>query len=390
MNRKDITPAALKGRKPRVRVFEEEGRVLAYWWEGGRRQYEVYPATAAGRVQAKAFAKGCFERLTAPPRTSRITTREMWARFVEAEGPRLRPSSMKLYGAAWRKWEVFVGAETPAEDVPTEAAARFRGAMARRHVINQVRNFIRVVKLVYAWADELEIITRNRVTRYRMKIGKDELVRSPPEFRSEEWEAILSAMGSGQHPRTWRAYCAVLLQGAQGDRINATLQLRWADVDLVLGSLQWPRATNKQGKARWQPITPEGLSALLTARWWAEKLRLRSEYVLPGSTPKAQHYTYAAYSDVLDRAEARAGIRHQRGRGSHGFRKMSAGNIHARTGDALLAMQWVGDKDPRMMEPYLKTRDDRLEALAEPVHPATLVPRQESTPSQVSERQGDR
>lgn len=390
MNRRDLTPAVLKGRRPSVRVIEENGRVMAYWKEQGRRRYEIYPATAAGRLQAKAYAKGVFERLTAPPKAAHITTREMWSRYVAAEEARLRPASMVLYRAAWRKWEVFIGSDTVAEDVPTEAVARFRGALAKRHAINQVRNIIRVVKLVYSWADELELITRNRVTRYRMKIGKDELIAAPAEYRTEEWERILKALGGGQEKRTWRCYCAVLLQGAQGDRINATLRLRWSDVDLASGSLQWPRDTNKQGKERWQPIMPEGLSALLTARWWASKLRIRSEYVFPGASAKTEFYDYRAYADTLRRAETRAAIPHQRGRGSHGWRKMAAGNINERTKDPWLAMQFVGDKDPRMMEQYLKTRDDRLEALAEPVHPATQLPRPEQTTTQATERQGDR
>ncbi len=46
------------------------------------------------------------------------------------------------------------------------------------------------------------------------------------------------------------------------------------------------------------------------------------------------------------------------------MRKMSAGNVADVTGDARLAMEWVGDRSPKMMNAYLLRRDSRLEKAA--------------------------
>jgi integrase len=381
MTRRDLTPRALQRRKPVVRVIEEmtPRRVLAFWSVKGLRQYRTFPATKVGRREAQAFAEGVFARLTTPEKPPTLGTRALWTRYLEAEGHRLRPRTRAIYWAAWRKWELFVGADTIAEDVNTEAVARFRAVLAPKHAVTQVQGVIRVVKLVYAWADELELIGRNKVGRYRFRIGKDEVKYSAAEYRTAEWEAILRAMGGGQDIRNWRAWCAVLLAGSQGERINAILRLRWSDVDLERAVITWPKATNKIGNVREQPITPEGLSALLTARWWAGRLRVRGATVIPGATPRSPHYLYMSFRQVLLAAEKRAGIPHLKLRASHGFRKMAAGNVRTRTGDPLLALEWIGDKDLRMAEPYLKGRADRLEELAAPVHPPAGLPPKPAT-----------
>ena len=47
------------------------------------------------------------------------------------------------------------------------------------------------------------------------------------------------------------------------------------------------------------------------------------------------------------------------------MRRMVAGEVNAKTGDAVLAMHYIGDTDLKTMKSYLKRRDDRLRAVAD-------------------------
>ena len=44
---------------------------------------------------------------------------------------------------------------------------------------------------------------------------------------------------------------------------------------------------------------------------------------------------------------------------------MVAGEVLERTADPMLAMQYIGDTDTKMMKKYLKRRDERLRAVAD-------------------------
>ncbi|MEB3198432.1 MAG: site-specific integrase [Candidatus Sericytochromatia bacterium] len=355
MTRFDLTPKPLLKRIPVVRVYTEGERVLVKWTQHGRRQYRTWADTTANRAEALAFARGLSDAQQAPARpTDALTVQQLFRRYLEAEAATLRPNTIRLYKDRWRRWELFVGADTIAEDVATETVARFRVEDAKHHAINQVRAAVRVVKLVYHWGDRMELLQRNRVARYTFKAGKDERTHAPTEYRRDEWERLLMALGGGQQSRKWRAWAVMMLAGAQGERVQAILQLRWADLDLEAGVIRWPKETNKQGRARTQPLTWDAYSALLTSRAKAPD----SPYVVPG--PDGEPYTYQAFWYHLRAAERATGVTHQPYRAAHGFRRMAAGNVAEGTGDPWLGVQWIGDTDPRRAKEYLKERADRM------------------------------
>lgn len=361
--RTDITPKSLQGRKPSIRVFREGGRAVVLFWKKGARHYKTYWDTPAGRQEAIAFAKGLSDEQHAPPRPDApLTVGDLFRRYLEAESATLRPRTRTLYAQRWRRWELFVGEDTIAEDVSTEVVAKFRAEDAQHHAVNQVRSVIRVVKLVYAWADRLELISRNRVARYVFKQGKDERVHAPAEYRRGEWEQLLAALGGGQDSRKWRAWAVIMLAGSQGERVRAILQLRWRDVRLTEGMICWPAATNKQGRERVQPLTWEGLSALHAALRHA-KTTDPDAFVVPG--PRGDQYTYQAFWYQLRQAEDAIGLAHLPYRAAHGFRRMAAGNVTEVTGDPWLGLQWIGDTDPRRAREYLKERADRMQMAAD-------------------------
>jgi hypothetical protein len=90
-------------------------------------------------------------------------------------------------------------------------------------------------------------------------------------------------------------------------------------------------------------------------------------------------YRVQAFRYALQQAERAAGVPHRELRAAHGSRRMVAGEVLAQTGDPKLAMDFIGDTDLRVMQRYLKRRDDRLVALAAQLDTpkgATEVPRE--------------
>jgi len=174
-----------------------------------------------------------------------------------------------------------------------------------------------------------------------------------------------------------------MLAGHQGQRANAVLHLRWADIDPVLHLIRWPAEFQKNGEVLEQPITDEALSALETARYWltiptgrdftrmnrgqrivADALS-RSPYVLPAHGDPSKPYGYQGMYAALRDLEKDADVEHRPYRALHGLRKMVAGNVLDATGDDRLAMEWIGDRDPKQKRTYLKKRRARMQRAAD-------------------------
>ena len=81
-------------------------------------------------------------------------------------------------------------------------------------------------------------------------------------------------------------------------------------------------------------------------------------------------WTYQAFNQALIRLEHRAGVPHVAYRAAHGFRRYVINEVNARTGNVVLAGQYVGDKDLRtLMRSYVRERPEELQrAVAEMEH----------------------
>ena len=79
----------------------------------------------------------------------------------------------------------------------------------------------------------------------------------------------------------------------------------------------------------------------------------------------AKPYTYGAYWAALLKAELVAGVKHQKYRAAHGFRRTAVGNIRRATGDHALALMWVNHKNLRDASSYIKQREDEYRQIAD-------------------------
>lgn len=346
-----------------VRVTVEGDMVRVRWRVDGQRKLKSYPNTPENRANAKAFAKGVAEAREKPAQKAPLTLRTMWERYADAEFPHLRDNSRRLYAEYYRRWENAWGLNFPVESTTLEMAHEFRRNLARLNLATStIRQTIRTVQMVYAWAERNELITRNKMRLYRFKVAKDERRESPAEYRDDDFAKMLAALDR-KSATQWRPFVVLAICGAQGVRQHAALHLQWDDIGPE--TVTWRKQWDKLGREWSQPTRHLTRVAIDVAEYWRERNGYNGPWVVPSGSSKNKGETYSAQSlwTALCEAEKRAGIPHLKGRGAHGLRRMLAGNVAEITGDAVLAMKSIGDSDVRMAGRYLKNRDERMDAV---------------------------
>lgn len=336
-------------------------KVLVIWRDtpGGPRRYEGFAATKEGKADGVEFARDRIAKMQAPDTSvPDLSLREMWRRYLDANESELRPKTLVNYTERWKKWETMWGPEFRANQTTMGMFDAFRRERTKTNAPNQVGAMIRVVKIVYGWADSRELLSRNITAKYKFKMGKEEKKLEPEEFRTEEWGKVLLALRK-MGDRHWRSWAVTMIAGSLGARVTAILSLRWEDIDLRQGLVTWPAGTDKTGTEGTQPITWDAWSALLTAL-----KRSNGPFVFWAERNPDRPMSYQSWHYAFREAETMAQVPHRERRAAHGFRKMAAGEVWDKTGDALLAMHWIRDKDPKRIREYLKKRDDRMGEVA--------------------------
>lgn len=275
-----------------VRVLVERGGELVrvQWYDDGIRRVKSWPNTREGRTEAKAWARGFAEARThgSCPTAPRLTLRELWERYVDAEFPHLRPKTQTNYREHWGRWALFLGRDFTAEEARLGDVDHFRAALERQdYALSQIHKAIGVVKTVYNWGQRRELLGMNRLALYRFKVAKD-LRREPPaEYTREEREALLQALRPDRHTE-WRAWAAVAIAAYQGARMRAILHLQWRDLDFEAGQIAWRARWDKTGRERMQPMTAGARVALLVATEWRERDGFTGPWVF--YTPHGQRW----------------------------------------------------------------------------------------------------
>jgi hypothetical protein len=169
-----------------VRVLLERGGELVrvQWYDDGIRRVKSWPNTREGRTEAKAWARAFAEARTLGPRPApRLTLRQLWERYLEAEFPHLRdrytgpwvfytPHRQRWNGAdderaAWTAqalWLALTKAERRARvrHLPYRAIHGFRRAIA-----GDVLELTRDLKLALDWIGDVDLGMARRYLRPR-------------------------------------------------------------------------------------------------------------------------------------------------------------------------------------------------------------------------------
>jgi integrase len=363
-----------------VRVFVESGGdlVRVQWkaYGAARISTESWPDSPENRLTAIAWGEGRYAAIAGGEveRPAAVALVDLWTRFAESEFPHLRPKTQELYRYYFRLWMKMWGEDFRADNTTLEMVGRFRAWLSKIGIgVTMVGKCIQTVKTVYAWAERHELITRNRVRLYRYKVAMEERPAGPTEFRTADFDGIVAALDPSSSWQ-WRPWCVLTLCGTQGARMNAVLHLKPEDVTLGYAELRDDRITWVAGEIRWrpewdkvgndwtQPLRFAAQVALEVALEWRERTGYQGPWLFPPHRADSKRDTYSPQTllDHLHKAEKRAGITPEKGRGAHALRRMVAGNMAELTGDPLLAMHSIGDTDLRMANKYLKKRTDRV------------------------------
>lgn len=385
--RKQITAYGRKRKPGYVRVFRETtatgSLIRVQWTEPGAATLSTssYDDSRNGIAQAKAFAQGVHDRLTAKVPVQSfdpLTLRQVWDKYVAAHINAWRPKSLRSATDRWKRVELVLGRETPAASLTPERLddmlntlleTRIRGNNIRS--TNQVKSIMALLSAVYRWAEQRRLLPPSLVSGYRPKLSKEKArnVVQMHEYRETERFKVLAEL-SPDDSRQWRAWALTVLFAYCGPRQTAARSLEWADVDLEAKVIRWRPETDKMGRERFQPMPEPVYDAFLVALAWREKAGYQGRFVFfavqDRGLQKDQPYTYQAYIGQLHAAEARAGVESIAYRGAHGFRRGIAGDVHSATGSEKQAADWIGDKSVRIVrDHYLLTRGDELRKTAE-------------------------
>lgn len=313
------------------------------------------------RGEALAFAEGIAEEQARPTTTApaHLSLDALWKLYWQDAAGSLRPRSRVLYTEHWRRFALYAGPHLAAEDMSWETMGAFRAALeAKGLAVSHIRRILSQVRVVYRWAENAGLVRRTTLVNYVYRVGKDQVVDSPAEYRLAEFRALLAHF-TPTHGNQWRPWVALTLCGTQGARQNAVLHLRWEDIDWTAGTVTWRREWDKRGHERTQPLRQDARTALAVAECWTGGV---AGWVLPGYNRSGTDtpYTIQALWAALRRAEVASGVLRVPGRAGHGLRRLLAGEVNALTGDAKLALDAIGDRDMRMAARYLKPRQDRI------------------------------
>jgi integrase len=123
----------------------------------------------------------------------------------------------------------------------------------------------------------------------------------------------------------WRFHVALVLANETGHRIGAIRQLRWSDVDLNAGTIEWRAEHEKTGYEHVTPMTDGAREVLETAR--SCNAGIGDSPVLPAPQNPSEAVGRYRMRDWWHRAENRAGLERKPGRGWHSLRRKFATDL---------------------------------------------------------------
>ena len=136
-----------------------------------------------------------------------------------------------------------------------------------------------------------------------------------------EYEALLRASLA----MDWRFRVALVIAHETGHRIGAIRQLRWSDIDMERGTIQWRGENEKTGYEHRTPVTAEVLAVLGDAR--RRNPGIGDVPLLPAPKDASRCVSRSLTRDWWEKAQALAGLAPMRGRGWHSLRRKFASDL---------------------------------------------------------------
>ncbi|HKW09730.1 MAG TPA: hypothetical protein VJO33_05075 [Gemmatimonadaceae bacterium] len=386
MKPKRAKDLAIHGRRgDRVRCFITPDKELArvqHHLRGRIVHTRSWPNTPGGKAEAEAYAESYYatRSIAARKPQSDLTLLELWQGFKTDQFPHLRANTKRLYEEHWAYWMLIYGEHFLCARETLPMMAQFRltlesaGRKGKPLAVRTVQGIVQSVKIIHRWAKKQGLIAENPFADYVFKIAKDKRPVSPPEFRDTEFRQLLAAIDPAKATQ-WRAFVALALCGFQGKRQQQVLHLTPDDVTLgyhtitpdgpvwVRGSIRWRPEWDKNGVDETVPLRLPAQIAIEIALEWRERTGYAGDWLIPNVQKNKKGeaiYDQQSLWWALKAAQTRGGVANVRRRGAHGLRKLLAGNVTDISGDFLLGLRAIGDRDPRRAAEYIQRRDDRV------------------------------
>ena len=323
----------------RVRVFPDPktGLIQIEWRENGRRLTRSLKHRNWDRAkqQADKVAAGLAEPATtdtvkAEPEPLTLETlfdiyreevtptkakrsqsyeRSAMAMFLKFFGRRRKPATLSQ-----RDWDRFIRARRAGRIGPSG-----------RPVSNRTIEYdLKFLLAVLNWA------ARSRDEEGRLLLDSNPLkgLKTPKQknparvlVTDAEYEALLKA----SLMMDWRFRVALVIAHETGHRIGAIRQLRWSDIDMERRTIRWRAEHEKTGHEHRTPVTAEALDALEEARRQNPGIGDAPVFPAPGDPSKSVSRSRARTWWL--KAQTRAGLEPQRGRGWHSLRRKFASDL---------------------------------------------------------------
>jgi integrase len=347
-------------------IREDSGRYLVERYIGGHPKRKRF----ADKTSAIRWAGRWYD--SGNKSAHDFTLRQLIDLWTETEGEKKgwRVATRINYQNHRKRIEECIGPEAKANTIGLPDLDELWRKLTRAGMAgNQIKQKVQMLQRIFAWGLAREYVSHNKLATWDIPEVKR---LEPGEYAPADTDKIL-AQWDKEDGWAWRPWALTMIQQSHGIRITSLLNVRWADVDLATGRLGVRKETDKTNEDWGRPLTWDAWSALLTARWHRERLGKGSEFVFYGKGGKP--YTYGAYHAALLKAEKAAGVKHEKYRAAHGFRRTAVGNVRRATGDHALALMWVNHKNLRDASAYVKGREDEFAQIADRTATVPEAPR---------------
>jgi integrase len=274
-----------------------------------------------------------------------MTMRELLERYALLRG--LKGKTVRLYEMLIDRFGVFLGHEPTVKDLDDLVVSRYlrwraetAGWRGRRPSPASVRKDRVMLAAIWTYA------ARKRIAAEFPELPKVKVPTRLPTGRAYTSADVAALIRRARHrigstggvPSAWWWPTILYTIYCTGERLEATMSLRWADVDLERCRVVF-RGENRKGSTRdiERQITPELATMLAIHR------RADSELVWPSDRRSRFQWT------SLKLLCKSAGVQY---RGFHGLRRTAA-SYAALAGGTAAATQLLDHSDPKLQERYV-------------------------------------
>lgn len=329
-------PAGEKGRN-RVTAYERDSGIIyvEFFDEHGDRQRRSTGHRDREKAKRQAdelaarFAEDCPEG-----DDEAVTLGELFHNYVRERSPDVSEQRRKVHDRVREAMERYFGpgqemASLNRRDWDQYTRDRRDGVIdARGNKVAEdkrepvgaraVREDLEVLRAACNWAVQADLLKMNPTEGYPLPREKNP---NRPRLSDERYRKMLEVADEVD----WRFKLALVLAHETGHRSKAIRHLRWSEVDLDRGLVQWRAESDKTAHEHVTPLTETAVGALREAR--SERAGIGEAWIFPAPKDEDKPCSRNIFRDWWSRAVELADLEPVKGLGWHGLRRKFADEL---------------------------------------------------------------